>query len=383
MIKEADKIKKIKNKVSHANTEKRREYGEVYLRRTFKVLLTDCINHIQKCPVRWAVKKISDIQLVEGFLSFPPVRQVVLNNQPLFREAVNRRLEQQEQTRQQQEQRAARDRDREERRQDQVIGDIGDDSEGGGVDDGGGGRELSTGGSDLEDFPLQSGGEESQAFTLPSDLEREDRLDAERRKKRKSQEKKEGIDAKVPIDLLKLLGPTFTQWSISHNAAVDIIAAVYNEIGIDLDEVIISYTTSKRSRVMENELMSTKAIEDLVVKVKEENIKLTLGYDTKLLEQRMVDGRVTKDRLALVLMGDKLEKPFLLCMPGLEGGTAREQAEEAYGALAKWDLLPFIVDLVYDTTATNTGRLGGTVRLLQLLINRALICSPCRRSVKL
>ena len=156
--------------------------------------------------------------------------------------------------------------------------------------------------------------------------------------------------------MLKLLGPTFTQWSISQNAAVDIIAAIYNEIGIDLDEIILSFTTSKRSRVHENELISSKVIDDFVDKV-------------------------TKDRLALVLMGDKLEKPFLLCMPGPEGGTAGEQTEEAYGALAKWDLLPFIVDLVYDTTATNTGQLGGTVRILQLLINRALICLPCRRSV--
>ena len=153
--------------------------------------------------------------------------------------------------------------------------------------------------------------------------------------------------------MLKLLGPTFTQCSISHNAAVDITAAIYNKIGIDLAEVILSFTTSKRSRAHENELMSSKAIEDFVDKV-------------------------TKDRLALVLMGDKLEKPFLLCMPGPEGGTAGEQTEEAYGALAKWDLLPFIVDRVYDTTATNTGRLGCTVRLLQLLINRALICAEVR-----
>ena len=49
--KEADKIKKIKNKVLDANTDKRREYDEVYLKRTFKVLLTNSINHIKSCPV--------------------------------------------------------------------------------------------------------------------------------------------------------------------------------------------------------------------------------------------------------------------------------------------------------------------------------------------
>ena len=47
VLKEADKIKKIKNKVSDANTDKRREYEEVYLKRTFKVLLTNSINHIK------------------------------------------------------------------------------------------------------------------------------------------------------------------------------------------------------------------------------------------------------------------------------------------------------------------------------------------------
>ena len=129
-LKEADKIKKIKNKVSDANTDKRREYDEVYLKRTFKVLLTNSINHIKSCPVLWAAKKASDVQLVEGFLSFPPVRQVVMNSQLLFREAVKQRLEEQEQTKQQQKRRAARDRNQEELRHDN-FGD--DNSEGEGV----------------------------------------------------------------------------------------------------------------------------------------------------------------------------------------------------------------------------------------------------------
>ena len=47
VLKEADKIKKIKNKVSDANIDKRREYEEVYLKRSFKVLLTNSINHIK------------------------------------------------------------------------------------------------------------------------------------------------------------------------------------------------------------------------------------------------------------------------------------------------------------------------------------------------
>ena len=112
VLKEAYKIKKIKNKVLNANTEKRRIFEEVYLKRTFKVLLTNSINHIKSCPVRWA----ATVQLVEDFLSFPPIRQVAVNSQLLFREAVKQRLEKQKQTVQQQEHRAARNRNQEELR---------------------------------------------------------------------------------------------------------------------------------------------------------------------------------------------------------------------------------------------------------------------------
>ena len=63
-------------------------YEEVYLRRTIMILLSNSINHVQRRLVRWAAKKILGTQLVGGFLSFPPVQQVVLNNQLLFREAV-------------------------------------------------------------------------------------------------------------------------------------------------------------------------------------------------------------------------------------------------------------------------------------------------------
>ena len=44
----------------------------------------------------WTTKKTFHTPLLGGFLSFPPVRQVVLNNQLLFREAVKQWLEQQE-----------------------------------------------------------------------------------------------------------------------------------------------------------------------------------------------------------------------------------------------------------------------------------------------
>ena len=78
-----------------------------------------------------------------------------MNSQLLFREAVKQRLEEQEQTKRQQKRRAARDRNQEELRYDN-FGD--DNSEGeGGIE------KLQPGGagSDLEELPVQSGGEGS------------------------------------------------------------------------------------------------------------------------------------------------------------------------------------------------------------------------------
>ena len=50
--------------VKQMNTEENREYKEVYLRRTIKILLSNSINHIPRRLVRWAAKKMLYTQLV-------------------------------------------------------------------------------------------------------------------------------------------------------------------------------------------------------------------------------------------------------------------------------------------------------------------------------
>ena len=51
-----------------------------------------------------------------------------------------------------------------------------------------------------------------------------------------------------------------------------------------------------------------------------------------------------------------------------------------YATLVQLDIDPYVASLVYDTTATNTGRWGGVVRLLQeRLGGNALLCCSCRR----
>ena len=265
-------------------------------------------------------------------------------------------------------------------------GEVQDPSEEGG-DWGGGVSDGAAQNSTLDDSQhgLDESGDHGNSTQL-SDIERVERSrvaeEREKRKKRKRSMKEDGIEnKKIPIDILRRLAPLWVKHNITTRAAAEITAAFYRECDVDMDDVILSPATAQRSKVEESLLIKEKVLDDLRVKVKEENIKLTLHYDTKLLKQRMDGKRSQLERLALVVSAPELDRPHLLGIPGLQGGTAREQAEAANEVICQCQLAPFIRSLVFDTTATNTGAHGGTVRLLQLLQDRLMLACECRRWV--
>ena len=131
------------------------------------------------------------------------------------------------------------------------------------------------------------------------------------------------------VSLLLLLYPTyffgapiFAKYNVLGNAAADIIAAVYRECDVDLEEVIVSPATAKRSKVDETIMIKDKVVNEFKQKVLNNKIKLTLHYDTKLMKQRMDGVRSQLERLALVVSAPELERPQLLAVlghPSLEG----------------------------------------------------------------
>ena len=92
---------------------------------------------------------------------------------------------------------------------------------------------------------------------------------------------------------------------------------------------------------------------------------LDLHYDTKLLWQKMKEGRELKEYLAVVANGPNLKRPHILTVPGPDDDTAETQLLMTYNILEEKDICYFVRSLIYDTPAVNTGRFGGTVRLLQ------------------
>ena len=68
--------------------------------------------------------------------------------------------------------------------------------------------------------------------------------------------------------------------------------------------------------------------------------------------------KTKKDRLAILVNIDGESK--LLAIPGLENGGAESQHNSLVTVLEEYNLIEKIYGLVFDTTATNTGRLSGT-----------------------
>jgi len=113
-------------------------------------------------------------------------------------------------------------------------------------------------------------------------------------------------------------------------------------------------------------------------KFQESNLKaVVLHWDGKLLPNLV--GKDIIDRLAIVISSGDTEK--ILSIPVLQKVTANEQVEVIYKTLIKWNIQNSVKALSFDTTAVNSGRLGGTCVLLEKLQGKKLFCLPCRHHI--
>ena len=209
-------------------------------------------------------KTRDDLQLIEDLKGENPVLQVAPRQNDMLLQRIGFLV-------QKREDKAARHCRFEERQRareslnDQEDTEVGESSRGGQ-------SESREGDMSKEDSVRSMGGKnwsiEEDPSTAASELEREDhRIEKEKRKKRKRSIKDEGIEAKVPHNLLELLSPVFTVHQISHNAATDIIAAVYRECSIDVDDnVTLSVASSKRLRSRENQFVSEKSFREAILR---------------------------------------------------------------------------------------------------------------------
>ncbi|XP_071580212.1 uncharacterized protein [Temnothorax nylanderi] len=100
-------------------------------------------------------------------------------------------------------------------------------------------------------------------------------------------------------------------------------------------------------------------------------------WDGKLLPA--LTGKETVDRLPVILSNNDTEQ--LLGVPGLQSGTGKQQASAVCETLAEWGFQNYVKALVFDTTATNTGRFNGACVLIENFLEKDLLYLPCRHHI--
>jgi hypothetical protein len=139
----------------------------------------------------------------------------------------------------------------------------------------------------------------------------------------------------------------------------------------DVADLILSHSSIRRAR--------RKFRSDFAAEVKASfnpAVPLVLHWDGKVMEDYTgsLHGRV--DRLPILVSGQNVIK--LLAVPKLHDQTAGTMTQSIVETIDEWRLRDRIKGLCFDTTASNTGEIGGVCIKLETEIGRALLNLACR-----
>jgi len=104
---------------------------------------------------------------------------------------------------------------------------------------------------------------------------------------------------------------------------------------------------------------------------------VVIHWDSKILPD--ITGKKNVDRLPVIATAPNIEQ--LLGVPELSSGTGREISSAVYDTLHEWSLLDIVQVVVFDTTASNTGRLKGACYLLEQKLDRDILFLACRHHI--
>lgn len=149
------------------------------------------------------------------------------------------------------------------------------------------------------------------------------------------------------------------------------------EAGGDSSKITASYATSDRAR--------RSSVRDIAKACKDQwngYDFATLHWDTKLLPT-LTNPNITEERLA-VIVGNSCEIK-LLGVPAYPPGTDKKTgdiiANLTTNLLNSWNCSDSIVNMSFDTTASNTGHITAACVAIQERLGKALLWSACRHHI--
>jgi len=187
-----------------------------------------------------------------------------------------------------------------------------------------------------------------------------------------------GTTAFIPHNILKSpkIVSLATRMKLSPSQQAAFTQAIIEESGGDASKVSVSYATADRSRRTVN-----KEISHTIQTAWAPPKFASLHWDSKLMINKSKNE--SEERLAIAIGNNKDIK--LLGVPAYKPGTDQRSgdiiAQATVQLLQSWNCVDSVVNMTFDTTASNTGHVTAACITLQQSLGRALLWSACRHHV--
>jgi hypothetical protein len=188
-----------------------------------------------------------------------------------------------------------------------------------------------------------------------------------------------GTTAFIPHDIIKRpkLVALATRLKMTPVQQAAYTKALISEAGGDTSKISASYATADKAR----RLVGKKIADSCKAQWVPPKLA-TLHWDSKLMPT-LSNSNVLVERLTVVV-GNTLELK-LLGVPSYQPGTDRKSgdiiADLTCNLLSSWNCSDNIVNMTFDTTASNTGHVTAACVTVQKQLGRALLWSACRHHV--
>ena len=162
---------------------------------------------------------------------------------------------------------------------------------------------------------------------------------------------------------------------LSSNALNDVLSALIKDSGGDVNDFILSTSTTLRfrkvARSKEFQLIQSKFATSL------RDQFFSIHWDEKLLKQG--NDYQPKEHIAILSShGDDIK---LLGTTRLESGSGFNQANAIKSFLDEWNIQELCLAMCFDSTSSNIGKFNGACILLEALLGHPLLWTACRHHV--
>lgn len=187
-----------------------------------------------------------------------------------------------------------------------------------------------------------------------------------------------GTTAFIPHNILKSerLVSLATRMKLSPAQQAGFTRAIIQESGGDANKVSVSYATADRSRrTVTKDIAKTIQTSWIPPKF------ASLHWDSKLVIDKSKNK--SEERLAIAV-GNNIDIKLLgvpSYQPGTDQGAGDIIASATVQLLQSWNCVDSVVNMTFDTTASNTGHVSAACITLQNRMGRALLWSACRHHV--